>query len=662
MILNQLNILIIFGAIMKSMFILIVIFLLTNSLLSQYRNPESAIWDYANHRYYITNVGSGTITMRNWGGSTTASWASGLIQPKAMLIIDSTLYVVDYTTMKTYNTNTGQFLNNETVPGATFMNDICMDKEGNFYITETYDNSIIKWTAKTKKYSKLPLKGSIVMPNGIMYDDDRLIVVSYRQNSPIQAISLSDFTVSTLKETQIHFMDGIAKDGKGNVFISAWIDQNPGSGKVYRIKEDFSGELEVVVSNLDGPADIYYNQFNDTLVIPNMNSNNVRFIGFIDPPPPPTLLEPADGSVSKIQNMMKWKRPRAATSYQLEYGFAPDMSDAVLTRVFTDTTYNLFIDDNDICKTIYWRVRGINSEGIGEWSDIWSLIPPSASKPVLSYPPNETIGLIPDFEFIWRPQDQTFILMIDTKEDFTSDELIIKETEQNQTQVSGLKPNVRYYWKVIGQKCDTREESAVWWFELKDVSLPSAAQLIKPQDLSVDMPLESIEFEWETSSHTDNYLFQLSAHNGFSNIIEFMSIAHTNDNNVTYTLKNTLECNRTYYWKVISSNEFGTTDSKVFSFETEPCTGVENKDFTIRTMIIPNPAIDYIEITIPHLEKGLGGVVPVVRVYDVLGMEQPVSYSATPLSDGKLRLNVSHLPMGVYFVRVGGIVQKFVKM
>jgi hypothetical protein len=37
--------------------------------------------------------------------------------------------------------------------------------------------------------------------------------------------------------------------------------------------------------------------------------------------------------------------------------------------------------------------------------------------------------------------------------------------------------------------------------------------------------------------------------------------------------------------------------------------------------IFPNPASDYIEINIPPLERGLGGVAEVVRVYNVLGVE-----------------------------------------
>ena len=76
--------------------------------------------------------------------------------------------------------------------------------------------------------------------------------------------------------------------------------------------------------------------------------------------------------------------------------------------------------------------------------------------------------------------------------------------------------------------------------------------------------------------------------------------------------------------------------------------------------ISPNPATDYIEIAFDN--HALNGAVKNVKIYDVLGIEHPVSFSATPLSEGNLRLDVSNLPAGVYFVRVGGQVLQFVKM
>jgi len=79
-----------------------------------------------------------------------------------------------------------------------------------------------------------------------------------------------------------------------------------------------------------------------------------------------------------------------------------------------------------------------------------------------------------------------------------------------------------------------------------------------------------------------------------------------------------------------------------------------NENFTLS----PNPATDELEISYsPSIKSGL------VEVYNVFGIKIPprLTSSATP-QEGNLRLDVSLLPPGVYFVKVGEKLGKFVKM
>jgi hypothetical protein len=87
-------------------------------------------------------------------------------------------------------------------------------------------------------------------------------------------------------------------------------------------------------------------------------------------------------------------------------------------------------------------------------------------------------------------------------------------------------------------------------------------------------------------------------------------------------------------------------------------------------IISPNPASDYIEITVPadilSEAKSRNGVETSVahpRIFDLLGMEITTPHLTPTLSEGEgvVRLDVSHLSPGVYFVRVGDVVKKFVK-
>ena len=70
--------------------------------------------------------------------------------------------------------------------------------------------------------------------------------------------------------------------------------------------------------------------------------------------------------------------------------------------------------------------------------------------------------------------------------------------------------------------------------------------------------------------------------------------------------------------------------------------------------IFPNPATEYIALNVPPLEKrGLGGVLQQIRIFDIFGNEMhPPRPSGTP-QEGNIRIDISALQAGVYFVRIG---------
>jgi len=90
-------------------------------------------------------------------------------------------------------------------------------------------------------------------------------------------------------------------------------------------------------------------------------------------------------------------------------------------------------------------------------------------------------------------------------------------------------------------------------------------------------------------------------------------------------------------------------------------------------IVAPNPASDYIEISV-----GANGRSPLqnVEIYNVFGLKilsipdlssanptlgsTPVSYADSPASGGHIRVDVSGLAAGVYFVKIGSKTEKFV--
>jgi hypothetical protein len=113
-----------------------------------------------------------------------------------------------------------------------------------------------------------------------------------------------------------------------------------------------------------------------------------------------------------------------------------------------------------------------------------------------------------------------------------------------------------------------------------------------------------------------------------------------------------------------ANNEYWQKDLTAHYSENCNYTGVE--DDIIRNNYVsvsPNPASDFVEIDFGN-NRTLKGAVESILIYNLYG-EKVISSIAThpdPLSrGGSLRINISGLAAGVYFVRVGDKVQKFIK-
>ena len=79
-----------------------------------------------------------------------------------------------------------------------------------------------------------------------------------------------------------------------------------------------------------------------------------------------------------------------------------------------------------------------------------------------------------------------------------------------------------------------------------------------------------------------------------------------------------------------------------------------NEDVSSLVSIYPNPATDYFEI---KTDK----IIDEIEIFDILGRKHPVT-SCHPSIEGNYRLDIFELQPGVYFVRVGSEMLKFVKI
>jgi len=104
----------------------------------------------------------------------------------------------------------------------------------------------------------------------------------------------------------------------------------------------------------------------------------------------------------------------------------------------------------------------------------------------------------------------------------------------------------------------------------------------------------------------------------------------------------------------------GILRKKLSEFST---TDVIDREFNNDNIIYPNPATDYITINLERCATLQKCGTSVVEIYDVMGflIQTTPSASQPPLHEGNLKIDVSNLPPGVYFVKINNKYYKFVR-
>ena len=237
-----------------------------------YNNPESIVFDFQNQRWLISNKSGSNILQLDLNGNLDFFVSGGLNNPKGIIIVNDVLYVNENTAVKGFALSSGTEVFNLFIPGAAFLNDIETDNNGNLFLSGSNSSKIYKVNIANITYSVFAEVSA--SPNGLLSDvnNNRLLLCYFTGNSPIDAINLSDSSVTTVVNTTLTNLDGMARDNNGNIYVSSW-----GSNAVYSFDPDFINPPEMVVDGLNGPADIYIEKNSGILAIPNFNADNVVF-------------------------------------------------------------------------------------------------------------------------------------------------------------------------------------------------------------------------------------------------------------------------------------------------------------------------------------------------------------------------------------------------
>ncbi|HUV64434.1 MAG TPA: SMP-30/gluconolactonase/LRE family protein [Sedimentisphaerales bacterium] len=240
---------------------------------------ESAAFDSLRNRYLISNQGNGNIIAVDSNG-THSYFATMLSCSKGLFIQGDTLFVAASTYgLVTFDLETADTLFRIVFPGQVDLNDVACDSSGNVYVSDAQGNMIHK--LHLSDMSTETIVTGFTMANGLLFDEvrNRLLACQWMDNSPISAIDLDDYSVTTVAFPGLDLFDGLTEDNDGNILFASF-----GSDAVFRYDSSFSEPPEMVSCCHADPGDIFYNKRDDILVVPNItNATRVDFVDFSQP-------------------------------------------------------------------------------------------------------------------------------------------------------------------------------------------------------------------------------------------------------------------------------------------------------------------------------------------------------------------------------------------
>jgi sugar lactone lactonase YvrE len=189
------------------------------------------LWDARSNQFLVSNAATGEIQAVNKNGQMTL-FSKEVKGSHGLAFYGSDLLLSCYKNQVfVSNRFTGKMLISHEIPGAVFLNGICVDKEGNVFVTDFTKRAVFRLVDIDKgDYSASIFKSLNRAPNGIIYNPDHqeLVVLTWGANADILHIDQRTASVRTVS-TQMSNLEAIIKNGRGQFYVSSWVP-----GGIYR--------------------------------------------------------------------------------------------------------------------------------------------------------------------------------------------------------------------------------------------------------------------------------------------------------------------------------------------------------------------------------------------------------------------------------------------
>lgn len=299
----------------------------------------------------------------------------------------------------------------------------------------------------------------------------------------------------------------------------------------------------------------------------------------------------------------------------------------------------------------YWRVRYSNSESLSEWSEVWNFKTKSTifldSPTILSHQNgNKGVSIIGKLEWNEITHASQYQISISTSRNFST--IFFKKSDINETEFSYplLDYSTTYYIRISASN-ETAQSS--WSTPIEITTELESPKIDKSLNGQTNIPIVG-RINWLANSNDHWYRILISKNDSFEDLV----IDYSNFENNYYNYS--LDYNTIYYCKVKTYNDTNFSDwSETISFTTEKLTSVDDNNLLLNIKIYPNPAQDY--IIIENLDNLDNFNLQDISIFDLLGNE----FFHQDIFKDK-RIEISHLPKGMYFIRLGKLNKIFIKL
>lgn len=275
--------------------------------------------------------------------------------------------------------------------------------------------------------------------------------------------------------------------------------------------------------------------------------SNARSFSTIPPPPNPPMLVSPDNNTTNWDPQtvyLTWSPDSRATGYRVQMAL-----DAGFTQLLVDKATTSASEDvralMGFGTRYYWRVNASNASGTSAWSAVWNFAT-ALPTPSLVFPPEAEKELSVPVRFNWNGLTGvgSYTLQVATDAGFT--QLVYNaDVAGLQANVSNLEMNSRYFWRIraVGSGGITSNFTTGRSFS----TLISTPMLTSPNDGSLDVGVNGVNFTWMPNPKPAEYRLQISKTSTF--ILASDIIVDKKVNGLSYSVDN-LPANTILYWRV----------------------------------------------------------------------------------------------------------------